>query len=76
MNFNSKKEILYLKGAICALQKRIDDLEKAPHCIHPPEKIIEDKKHGFMPRQGCLECNQWLQPVKLNPNEDNYGRPR
>jgi hypothetical protein len=37
-----------------------------PMCRHAGHKlIVEEKQPEFLPRRGCLDCNVWLDPVRL-----------
>lgn len=52
-----------LLAEVDALEQERDRL---PACRHPANSRIAD--HGdetFYPREGCLDCDEWLEPVRL-----------
>jgi hypothetical protein len=69
--YEIEAELDMLERRAAELQSRIDLLKQersalADECSHPPHRRIAD--HGdetFFSREGCLDCNTWLAPVRL-----------
>lgn len=62
------EEIEKLRKEAARLLQKAVDLEMST-CNHPPERrTVKMEDDTFYSRQGCLKCNEWLEPYRLkNP---------
>jgi hypothetical protein len=60
--------------AIHRFASRVAEIEQtlavATDGNHVGHKIVLQEQPGWVPRRGCLDCDVWLDPVRLSGAED------
>lgn len=71
-----KQELRATRTRVLHLEERIQHLEdrgtpRGQTCDHRGNCFVQPDDETFEERRGCLDCNQWLEPVRLKAHPIN-----